>query len=501
MKIIDLPYSENPAPVFANIADKPWSIWLDSGNYKNFAQRYDIFTSLPYKAYISSLNSTTIEHRKYNDKLELININNEKIKHDHNNSITPFDIIKIDLLKLNQSNTTSKNLKNPYQIPFWHGAIGYFGYDLNQLIFNKLQLNDSNTSMPLAAVGLYAWAVIYDHKLEKTFLAYDQDYIDNNYISNILETISSDTSIHNNNYRASNSTAIINDNIKSELTKVFKHCEFTTKVDIKTYKKNFDKIKYHIKHGNCYQINYTIPFELSVNKPETINNWQVYQYLKLLNQNPFGCYLKLDLNQTIMSFSPERFIKLKNNTVTSQPIKGTRPKVLDNEQKNNLIKQELANSIKDQAENIMITDLMRNDLNKICIPGSVQTNNICELHTFATVHHLISTVEGQLDSKYNPIDLLKSCFPGGSITGTPKLRAMQIIQTLENADNQIHRGIYCGNIGYINIDNTMDMNIAIRTIEADGNIYKYCAGGGIVADSDYKQEYQEIFNKLIKTSS
>ena len=174
----------------------------------------------------------------------------------------------------------------------------------------------------------------------------------------------------------------------------------------------------------------------------------------------------------------------------SRPIKGTRPRAghprLDAERS-----EALRLSEKDRAENVMIVDLLRNDLSKACAPGTVRVPRLFEVESFATVHHLVSTVTGELRDGCDALDLLRGAFPGGSITGAPKLRAMQIIEELEPQ----RRGVYCGAIGYIGFDGSMDLNIAIRTLVCSGGVVRFWAGGGVVADSQLEDEYQETFDK------
>jgi para-aminobenzoate synthetase component 1 len=192
----------------------------------------------------------------------------------------------------------------------------------------------------------------------------------------------------------------------------------------------------------------------------------------------------------ILSSSPERFLSVDKGRVETKPIKGTiarKPGVLENEAQI----EALANSLKDRAENLMIVDLLRNDISKSCKAGSVNVPALFAVESFATVHHLVSTVEGQLEAGLHALDLLRGCFPGGSITGAPKIRAMEIIEELEPNC----RGAYCGSIGYIGYNGNMDTNIAIRTLVYSENTLRFWAGGGIVNDSVLEAEYQECFDK------
>jgi para-aminobenzoate synthetase component 1 len=192
----------------------------------------------------------------------------------------------------------------------------------------------------------------------------------------------------------------------------------------------------------------------------------------------------------VLSSSPERFLEVREGRVESKPIKGTRPRAgharLDAE-----LVEALRASEKDRAENLMIVDLLRNDLSKSCRLGSVKVPKLFDVESYATVHHLVSTVTGELSADRDALDLMRGAFPGGSITGAPKLRAMQIIEELEPH----RRGVYCGAIGYVGFDGGMDVNIAIRTMVLSRGEIRFWAGGGIVADSRVEDEYQETFDK------
>ena len=193
----------------------------------------------------------------------------------------------------------------------------------------------------------------------------------------------------------------------------------------------------------------------------------------------------------ILCLSPERFLRVNNHQVTTQPIKGTSPRFANPEQDHHSAQTLLA-STKDRAENIMIVDLLRNDLGKCCRPGSVKVPQLCALESFANVHHLVSTVTGTLEEGQHPLDLLRHCFPGGSITGAPKRRAMEIIDRLEPHQ----RSLYCGSMVYCDIRGRMDSNIAIRTLLCNQHKIHCYGGGGIVSDSSMASEYQEIQIKI-----
>ena len=194
-----------------------------------------------------------------------------------------------------------------------------------------------------------------------------------------------------------------------------------------------------------------------------------------------------------MCLSPERFLSLHGHRVETSPIKGTRPRYTD-PQADELARSELRNSHKDRAENLMIVDLLRNDLGRSCVPGSIHVDRLFEVQSFPTVHHLVSTISGELRYERNAWDLLRDSFPGGSITGAPKRRAMEIIAELETHE----RHVYCGSVLYVSADGRMDSNIAIRSLLCRQGEVSCWGGGGIVADSDWQQEYQESYDKVGK---
>jgi para-aminobenzoate synthetase component 1 len=217
--------------------------------------------------------------------------------------------------------------------------------------------------------------------------------------------------------------------------------------------------------------------------------WHAYLKLREINPAPFAAYLDLPDGKIVCS-SPERFLRVTGGHVETKPIKGTRPRSTD-PTRDRALAEELRASAKDRAENVMIVDLLRNDLGKVCAPGTVRASKLFDVESFASVHQLVSTVEGRLAPGKHALDLLGACFPGGSITGAPKVAAMKIIEELEPH----RRGIYCGAIGYVGYDGNMDLNIAIRTLVQRGDHVYTWAGGGIVADSNVHAEYQESLDK------
>ena len=246
------------------------------------------------------------------------------------------------------------------------------------------------------------------------------------------------------------------------------------------------KILEYIKAGDCYQVNLAQRFSLAYEGCE----YNLYQQLNETFSSPYSVYFNSH-NGKILSFSPERFLSIKNNIIETKPIKGTRPRsdnpIID---KNNI--DDLKSSEKDMAENLMIVDLLRNDLSINCKKGTVKVDKLFEIETFANVHHLVSTITGEIDESSNIYNLIRDAFPGGSITGAPKLRAMEIIEELEPDE----RSIYCGSIGYISFDEKTDLNISIRSMLSINNNLYFWGGGGIVYDSDIRSEYNETISKV-----
>jgi len=352
-------------------------------------------------------------------------------------------------------------------LPFSGGAIGYFGYDLGRRLERLPNLAVDDEQLPELAIGLYDWSVVVDHLERRAWLAAagrvprtSQQWRE------LIERFSTPAAERTRTPFCTLSA------IRSNMTR-------------EQYAAAFERIKRYIEDGDCYQVNLAQRFEARASG----DPWTAYQALRVMNPAPHAAYLNLPFAQ-VLSASPERFLQLQEGRVETRPIKGTRPRAghprLDAE-----LALELRHSAKDRAENVMIVDLLRNDLAKSCRPGSVRVPRLFEVESFASVHHLVSTVTGELAAGRDALDLLRGCFPGGSITGAPKVRAMQIIEELEPQ----RRGVYCGAIGYLGFDGNMDLNIAIRTLVLSRGEIRFWAGGGIVADSKLEDEYQETFDK------
>lgn len=261
---------------------------------------------------------------------------------------------------------------------------------------------------------------------------------------------------------------------------------FSSNLSASEYQTLFSKVQSYIYSGDCYQVNLTQEF-----KAEYCGcPWSAYRKLRAAVSSPMSGFLEVE-GWSLLCLSPERFLQLTKNKVKTKPIKGTRPRSLDPDA-DQLQSIELQSSAKDRAENLMIVDLLRNDLGRTCETGTVKVDKLFEVESFSNVHHLVSTISGKLDSSLDGLDLLSRAFPGGSITGAPKHRAMEIIDELEPHS----REFYCGSLLYIDVCGRMDSNILIRSLVASGGVIRCWGGGGVVADSTATAEYQEIQDKI-----
>lgn len=357
----------------------------------------------------------------------------------------------------------------PDELPFTIGAIGYFSYDLGYSLAGLTPTALADIALPHAVIGCYDWSIVTDHAERITYFISLKNQTHSDLLA-IKNLISQPPSVTND--------FILIENFRPNRSKA-------------QYAAAFDQVKRHIHAGDCYQINLAQRFTASYSG----SPWPAYQYLRVKNPMPMAAYMSLPEGD-ILSLSPERFLQVKDGQVITQPIKGTSPR-FSNPDEDQRSGEALLASVKDRAENMMIVDLMRNDLGKCCRPGSVKVPKLCALESFSNVHHLVSTIIGTLEEDQHPLDLLRHCFPGGSITGAPKRRAMQIIDQLEPHQ----RSLYCGSIAYCDIRGRMDSNIAIRTfLCSDHKIHCY-GGGGIVSDSTMENEYQEIQVKISRLLS
>ncbi len=439
MRVAHLPYRPDSAALFEVIAAEPWAVLLDSGQPHAHGGRWDILAARPYATLVTRGAVTEIRTRS--------GIRTEQGD--------PLQILRAQLGKAEPL---------PEAVPFAGGAIGYFAYDLARTL-GQLPAS-TKAGPPEMALGLYDWAVLVDHETGVTRLVSgERDEQTRHDWDRLIEAFSRPPEPAQGRF-AIQSAPVSN-------------------FDRAGYGAAFDRAKRYIAAGDCYQINLTQRYTAQVSG----SRWALYRALRQINPAPFSAYLNHPDLQ-VLSTSPERFVELRGNRVTTRPIKGTRPRDPD-PIRDRALAEALANSDKDRAENLMIVDLLRNDLGKVCQTGSVTVPDLFALESFANVHHLVSTISGALQPGRDALDLLRATFPGGSITGAPKRRAMAIIDELEPDP----RGLYCGAIGYIGFNGDMDTSIAIRTLVSEGGTVSFGVGGGIVADSELDAEYQECIDK------
>jgi para-aminobenzoate synthetase component 1 len=444
VRIASLPYRADTTALFEAVVDAPWSMLLDSGAAGRVRGRYDIIVADPSVTLTTRAGETTIERAGYSER----------------SSEDPFALIRTEL--------GPRRAPPPHGLPFAGGALGYFGYDLARRIERLPSLSHDLEDVPEMAVGIYDWAVVVDHDAQQCHLvASDGDRVGRELWDALLERFSDPP------------TAL-------SRAPFCVRGEARANFDAAGYRAAFERAHAYLRAGDCYQVNLAQRFEV----PASGDPWVAFRRLRAINPAPFAAYLNVPGVQ-VLSVSPERFLRTEaDGHVETCPIKGTRPRNSD-ATADTALAEALATSPKDRAENVMIVDLLRNDLGRVCATGSVRVPRLCEIESFPTVHHLVSTVTGELASEHDALDLLRACFPGGSITGAPKVRAMEIIEELEPH----RRGVYCGAIGYVGFDGAMDTNIAIRTLVHSNERARFWAGGGIVIDSEAESEYQETFDK------
>lgn len=444
IKIIQTPYSQNIAKHhFSTIEHLPWAMLLRSAADGHPNNRYDILVANPIATLLTHGSITTIAKKGLNDHWQ-----SQQFTAD------PFSLLDEYQQTLLPPHTSIDD------IPFIGGALGYFGYDLGRRVEQLPLLAKHDIPTADMAIGLYEWAFIVDHQLQQAYfvgrnIEHHQHWLEKQQIALPSDLFSLTSSWQSNMTKAS-------------------------------YIEKFKVIQEYLRSGDCYQINLAQRFRAQYQGSE----WLAYQALEASNHAPFSAFIRTP-EMALISISPERFLELNQNVIETKPIKGTRPRSKDTKQDIQLA-EELKVAEKDQAENLMIVDLLRNDIGRVAKPGSVNVPELFSIESFPAVHHLVSTIRAILDKDYRGSDLLRACFPGGSITGAPKVRAMEIIEELEPH----RRNAYCGSIGYISRCGRMDTNITIRTLVAHQESLYAWAGGGIVADSEAELEYQETLDKV-----
>ncbi len=437
MHIFDLPYQENSSIWFDKFASSRTPIFLDScfqaNNHLNDFNRYDLICWDPF-----------IEIIQKGFKTLIIKDGTSFLSDESFAEIV--DVIYSGLLDSYENNSL---------LPFTGGLIGYLSYEFGQK-------STKDTVLPHARANAYKNTILVDHLEKKTyFISFDK--------KRDAELIYDQCLNH-----------------EKEIIDEFVITEPIVNIEsFEDYKRKFNKIQQYIIDGDVYQVNLATKFSTKYSG----DPWVFYKKFREINKSPYMAYLKFE-DYAIISGSPEQFISVNGSTITSRPIKGTMPRG-DDPKTDCDNYEKLSSSEKDKAENLMIVDLIRNDLGKNCDTGSVNVKKLFTIESYPNVHHLVSSIEGQLKKEISPWTAFCDSFPGGSITGAPKKRSMEIISELES----FSREVYCGSIFYLSFNKTLNSNIAIRSLIAYDEKLEYFSGGGITKSSTVKSEYNEIFNK------
>lgn len=344
-------------------------------------------------------------------------------------------------------------------LPFRGGWFVYLSYELAAQIEPGLDLPATADNLPVASATRFPAAIIHDHKAAQRWLVVENE---------------ADVAV------------IQHDLARLSASRPAAQQRFTLPVRedrAQTYLNGVDVILDYIREGDVFQVNLSRAWE--GNWPQNAENHEIYRQLRASNPGPFNGLATWG-NTAVFSSSPERLVEVRGRCVQTRPIAGTRPRGHASQRDNTLI-QELLKNPKEQAEHIMLIDLERNDLGRVAVPGSVRVNELMALESYSTVHHIVSNVQARLRDGVTPGDVIRAVFPGGTITGCPKVRCMEIIAELEKTG----RGAYTGSLGYLNHDGSMDLNILIRTMVRSGNRLGFRAGAGIVADSVASHELEE----------
>jgi para-aminobenzoate synthetase component 1 len=359
------------------------------------------------------------------------------------------------------------HVENNTKLPFVSGGIGYFSYDLARELEEIPDITKEDIEVPYCYFNFFDNIVIVDN-LEKT-----------TYISSLgilkphKESIESIKTSIQKGHKVTYTNGLRTTN---KFTSVFKKNDYINMLS---------KVRAYIKSGDIYITNLSQRFSCSIRQ----SAYEIYKNLRHINPAPFSAFMNFE-DYNIICSSPERFLRIKDRMVETRPIKGTMPRGI-NEMEDYKNKNILVNSEKDKAELLNVVDLERNDLSKVCKPNSVKVTQLNKLEEYSTVFHLVSTVVGKLKDGVGPLECIKACFPGGSITGTPKIRSMEIIEELE----PVRRNIYTGSLGYLGFDGNIDLNIIIRTILIKNDKAYFSVGGGITWDSKEELEYEETLDK------
>lgn len=454
----EISFPVNLENIFATVyKKKPYAFWLDGNLIMEGLSRYSFMGGDPLfliRVTDGITEVCTSSHSKtYNEN--------------------PFDVIQqvLDSYQLSSSSTAD--------IPFMAGLVGYFGYEMQKYVESVPTHRNDPVKAPEAMWMFVDQILIFDHLEQKAYLSRmitDAGQVEQSerQMDEIIDYL----------FRASQ-TPLAEPVLTSVHVQEYEQL-FQQRETLPTFVEKMNKIKDYIARGDIYQACFTH----QITAPFKTDPFELYRILRRVNPAPFSCYIQME-GISILSTSPERFLKLdQHRMLESRPIKGTRPRSSEGKA-DQMLMQDLQTSMKDRAENVMIVDLVRNDLGKVSETGGVHVPTLLKVESYATVHQLVSIVKGQLHPDCKPMDAVKAAFPGGSMTGAPKIRALEILHQLET----VARGIYSGGLGYIDLRGSFDLSMVIRTIICRQNQAYFHVGGGIVADSDPEQEYQETMDK------
>lgn len=357
------------------------------------------------------------------------------------------------------------------KLPITSGAIGYFSYDYGRKKERVVSRHEKTVDIPDCILCFYDMFLVEDHKEKKLYVAANGRLSDSARTADEMAEKIREMYLREQEERQAE--------VCPEKVRI------TANFEKEDYKRAVDDVIHYIVEGDIYIMNMTQ--QLTVRSPR--KPYEVFQRLRRENPSPFGGYFQYGDFQVVCA-SPERFLRMEQGHIATRPIKGTRKRG-ETPEEDAALRRELQESEKDQSELLMIVDLERNDLNRVCVPGSVKVTELFAVEEYATVFHLITNVEGDLEEGKTVMDLMEAAFPGGSITGAPKLRAMEIINELEHG----RRNLYTGSIGYLTMDGDCDFNIVIRTALYKDGVYHLGVGGGITCESELEFEYEETLQK------
>lgn len=498
MIIRSLDYYLEPFQVAAHVAERPDFAFLDSSDHQHGHGRCSIIALEPFLKFSYNQGQSQLSFLRHTD-------------HDRDDSssqitdeLFPFDLINQFTGRAGDPFGTLRKLLAIFQIPE-HPAfpiplgasIGYISYDLGASLEAEVPLLDGFQEWPQMEWRFYDTLLIFDHRqriitLVSTgfpFQGAQQDQWAQLRFSRflaLLEKISAEERDFEENGRDTGNSFSLWQDPADLLVSPQRRDVLRSNFTAVSYQESVKVIKEYIARGDVYQVNLSQQFSCESEEA----GFDIYRKIRRVNRVPYGGYLRFG-HREILCFSMECFLRMEGRKVQTRPIKGTLPR--GKTRREDLAQaRKLWQSEKDRAELLMVVDMERNDLGKVCDYHTVRVDRLFEVEKYATVFHLVSTVSGRLRPEFDHLDCLLACFPGGSITGTPKIRAMQVIAELE----KIRRGVYCGALGYFGFNRISDFNIPIRTILKQGPRLWFNAGGGVVADSDPYLEYLETLHKV-----